>query len=627
MAYQHPFPTSTITSRFGATAGRPNAHRGVDYAPGGPPAPSIVNGTVVTSTYQSGLGNVVVVKNDIDGYYIGYSHLASRSVSVGQRVGVGTAVGIVGNTGTLSNGRHLHFTVSPSSSQPWTGAVIDPVAYIGSGSSTAGGGASTSGLSTDTQKKYQQYLSNLKRYDGLIDGAWGPKSWAAIQQHLKDSGLYPGVVDGVPGINTMKGLQGVAKLGGYGGPIDGVWGPNSDAGLNKWLTTQLTAKPTPAPGEFGDPIPAATQKSFQTLLTRQKLYSGLIDGKWGEMSWKAIQTYMSKVGVYTGPADGVPGTNTYKGLQGLAAKGGYKGPIDGIMGPKSNEGLATYLNAELAKGTGGIPVEPPPATAPGIPTLPSSQIFGIDIGSSQAGIDLSKFASNGGKFVIAKMGGGNASDSPYTSPHYATQVAAARVAKLKVGHYWMNGDKNGLTPEKAAQYFAKNALIVEGDIVALDIESIDGVTAYTPEQAMAWVKELQKTFPGIKVFFYMSSSVVRAGDWKAAAAAGHPLWVAAYNSNDGTTKGGEPNIDDWTTWAIWQYASQVARVPGWGGNIDMNIARSDIFTKYAWKKPVTPTPEPEPEPITDWKAEFKKLYEAQGNVQASFADEYAKAKK
>lgn len=599
MAYQHPFPTSTITAYFGETAGRVTPHRGVDYAPGGPPAPSIVVGTVVTSTYQSALGNVVVIKNDDDGYYIGYSHLAERWVSVGQRVGKGTNLGVVGNTGTASAGRHLHFTVSPLSASPWTGEVIDPIKYINSGSAPASGGGSTEGISTDTQKKYQQYLTNIKLYDGLIDGAFGPKSWAAVQVHLSNLGFYSGPADGIPGVNTITGMQKLAAKGGYTGPQDGVWGINSDAGLNKWLTSQLPAPTAPA-GEFGDPIPAATQKAFQTLLTRLKLYSGLIDGAWGELSWKSIQQYMTNVKVYDGVIDGIPGQLSYEGLQKLAAKGGYTGPIDGVFGPNSNEGLATYLNAELAKTDGGIPQTPPPATAPGIPTLPPTQWFGIDIGSSQAGIDLLTFASKGGKFVIIKQGGGNASDSPYTAPQYAAQLAAARMSGLKVGHYWMNGDKNGLTPAAAADYFATHAQIKEGDIVALDIESIDGITAYTPAQAMEWVKRLQTHFPGIKVFFYMSSSVVRSGDWKEAVAAGHPLWAAAYNSNDGTMNGGGPTIDDWADWDIWQYSSMVVRVPGFNGDIDVNVAKADIFEKYGYKKQETPAPvEPD----------YKKFYE------------------
>ena len=48
------------------------------------------------------------MKNDDDGFFIGVSHLLSINVSVGQRVGIGSTLGQIGNTGTCSGGRHAH---------------------------------------------------------------------------------------------------------------------------------------------------------------------------------------------------------------------------------------------------------------------------------------------------------------------------------------------------------------------------------------------------------------------------------------------------------------------------------------------------------------------------------------
>lgn len=589
MAYSHPFPTSTITSRFGETAGRTNPHRGVDYAPGGPPAPSIVTGRVVRSEWHSGLGNIVVIRNDVDGYYIGYAHLLERWVSVGTRVVPGQMIGVVGATGTLQNGRHLHFTVSNSSDHPAVGGVIDPIAYIGSGSSTAGGGT-TDGLSADTQKKYQQFLTNKGLYDGLVDGAFGQKSWAGVQQHLKNEGVYGGPVDGDPGINTIKGMQTIAQRGGYGGPIDGEWGPNSDAGLNAWLSSQLAPAPAPG-GDFGLPVPSGTQKKFQQLLTNKGLYTGLVDGAWGELSWIAIQKYMNAEGVYGGPADGDPGQFSYEGLQKLAQRAGYTGPIDGVLGERSLEGLDNYLSQQLSGG-GVVTPPPPPPAEPVIPTLPNGQLFGIDIATSQAGIDLAKFKAQGGRFAIIKMGGGNTSDSPYTAPQYLTQVQGARTAGLRLGHYWFNGQKISVAAQ--AKYFADNIKLLQGDLIALDIEAetATGTRAFTPAEAMEFITEFQKKWPGAKFLLYMSASVVRAVEWDALVAAGHLLWVAAYNNNDGTI-GSAPTIDDWPDWLIWQYSS-VVKVPGGVGNTDANIAKADLFEKAGYKV-VVPEPDPEPD--------------------------------
>jgi hypothetical protein len=627
MAYQHPFPESTVTSEWGETANRPNPHRGRDYAPGGPPAPSIVNGVVVRSQYQTGLGNVVVIRNDVDGYNIGYCHLLERWKAVGERVGVGTNIGVVGNTGTLSGGRHLHFTVqAPAYTDPSSGPTIDPRIYIGSGSSVVGGGGSTAGLTTDTQKKYQQYCTNRGWYTGLIDGAFGTKSWAAVQTHLKAEGVYSGPADGVPGANTIKGMQTIAKRGGYTGPVDGVWGPKSDAGLNAWLTTQI--KPvTPSGGtggQFGDPIPTATQRAFQELLTKLKLYSGNIDGVWGPMSWKAIQAYMKTQGVYTGPIDGIPGTLTYKGLQELAKRGGYDGPIDGIFGPKSNEGLSTYIAAELAK-LGGVIMPPNPSQAPGIPVLEPGFMFGIDIARYQKGINLPAFYAGGGKFSLFKCGGANGS-TVYTDAEYANFVSIAKdIENSQIGHYWFNGRAGGITPTDAAGEFLNRMILRPRDLIILDIEAetATNLVAYSPDEALEFAESIQAELGEVNfLVHYMSSSVERSADWSANKAAGHPLWAAAYNSNDGTMSGGGPNLvdthADWTEWQIWQYASQVGRVPGWGGDIDMNVAKSNVFDVFGYKAATT-----EPEPV-DWQALFNELY-SEVDATASKYSQYATA--
>ena len=632
MVYQHPFPESTVTSEWGETAGRPNPHRGRDYAPGGPPAPSIVNGVVARSEYHTGLGNIVVIKNDIDGHHIGYSHLAERWVSAGARVGVGTNIGVVGNTGTLSGGRHLHFTVqNASNNHPASGPTIDPRIYIGSGSSVASGGGSTAGLSKDTQQKFQQFLTNIGLYTGLVDGAFGPKSWAAVQAYLLSQGahFYSGPADGVPGINTIKGMQRLAAIGGYTGPVDGVWGPKSDAGLNAFLTKALAPTPPPATGgtggDYGDPIPTETQRAFQELLTRLNMYSGLLDGLWGPASWTAIQQYMKNKGVYGGVVDGVPGQKTYEGLQSLAKMAGYTGPIDGIFGPKSNEGLSNYLAAQLA-GNGGIPTTPPPSSAPGIPVLEAGFMFGIDIARYQEGIDLKAAYAGGVKFSGFKVGGANGS-SVYTDRAYLAFVATAReIENSKVMHYWFNGRAGGISPTDAAGEMLARMSLKPGDIIVLDIEAetATNTEAYSPDEAMEFGLGIQKEL-GDTTFLmhYMSSSVERSGDWTANVAAGHPLWAAAYNSNDGTLQGGGPNLvdahADWTDWAIWQYASQVARIPGWGGNIDMNVAKSDIFEKYGYKAATT-----EPEPEVNWQALFNELY-SEVDATASKYSQYATA--
>lgn len=60
---------------------------------------------------------------------------------------------------------------------------------------------------TAALRKYiQQGLANELLYNGLIDGAWGPKTIKAIQGYSKLRDAYNGPVDGAVGGNTVIGI-------------------------------------------------------------------------------------------------------------------------------------------------------------------------------------------------------------------------------------------------------------------------------------------------------------------------------------------------------------------------------------------------------------------------------------
>lgn len=130
--YQYPFGLDTIALDFGVVdADHPNGHRGVDFAPaGGGTLTAVSDGVVVRNEYQSALGWVVTVRA-ADGCYWSFCHMAAQSpIPVGSAVTRGTVMGAVGNTGTATLGRHLHFTMSGMSSDPSAGPVFDPITYI-----------------------------------------------------------------------------------------------------------------------------------------------------------------------------------------------------------------------------------------------------------------------------------------------------------------------------------------------------------------------------------------------------------------------------------------------------------------------------------------------------------------
>lgn len=85
-------------------------HLGTDYAaPTGTPVQAVASGTVVSSAYSGGSGNMVRIRH-ANGYETYYMHLSRRLVRAGQKVQQGQRIGLVGATG-LATGPHLDFRV------------------------------------------------------------------------------------------------------------------------------------------------------------------------------------------------------------------------------------------------------------------------------------------------------------------------------------------------------------------------------------------------------------------------------------------------------------------------------------------------------------------------------------
>ena len=116
-----------ITSPFGPrvhpVTGARTVHDGTDFgAPCGTPVHAAGDGVVVSRGSSGAYGNRVVVRH-AGGLETSYNHLASQSVSVGQRVTTSSIVGRVGSTG-LSTGCHLHFMARRG------GTLVDPVSLL-----------------------------------------------------------------------------------------------------------------------------------------------------------------------------------------------------------------------------------------------------------------------------------------------------------------------------------------------------------------------------------------------------------------------------------------------------------------------------------------------------------------
>lgn len=123
MAQQYispPLMGARVTDRF-----RPDKkHYGIDLsAPRNTPVQSVLSGTVISSEETMDTGNVIAVqhKHNLISFYKHNSVLLKK---VGSFVSAGEAIAIIGNTGEMSDGPHLHFEL-------WqNGKPVDPSDYI-----------------------------------------------------------------------------------------------------------------------------------------------------------------------------------------------------------------------------------------------------------------------------------------------------------------------------------------------------------------------------------------------------------------------------------------------------------------------------------------------------------------
>jgi murein DD-endopeptidase MepM/ murein hydrolase activator NlpD len=98
----------SISSTFAYRWGR--LHGGCDMpAPRGTPIVAVMDGRVISSGYDSGLGNNVYIEHR-DNFYTRYAHLDRMLIKSGDIIRKGQIIGFVGNTGN-STGNHLHFEI------------------------------------------------------------------------------------------------------------------------------------------------------------------------------------------------------------------------------------------------------------------------------------------------------------------------------------------------------------------------------------------------------------------------------------------------------------------------------------------------------------------------------------
>jgi murein DD-endopeptidase MepM/ murein hydrolase activator NlpD len=118
------FFTPPLTGEISAGFMREKKHFGVDIlAPNNTPIKAVMDGWVIASDWTLETGHTIGIQHN-NNLISFYKHNSVLLKEIGSYVKAGEAVAIIGNSGTLSDGPHLHFEL-------WhRGVPIDPVQYL-----------------------------------------------------------------------------------------------------------------------------------------------------------------------------------------------------------------------------------------------------------------------------------------------------------------------------------------------------------------------------------------------------------------------------------------------------------------------------------------------------------------
>jgi len=281
-----PFPGKYDASDpFGSLGyGRTNGHTGSDWiVGGGSPIPAIGDGEVVAVGWHAGNGNYLAVRLE-DGHVYAYLHMdRTAPVKVGQRVARGQIIGYVGNTGTNSQGAHLHVTISDSvQAYVGLGNKVNPYEFI----QARVGGGSGGGNAYFTRDQYK-----------AVQGGY-----AAIGYDLGPSGQ-----DGIEGPRMHQIVSDFQSK--HGLKVDGVHGPRTEEALvAAQPAAQSNARPVLARGSKG-----AWVEKLQEFGNRvYPAYCQLtVDGDFGGNTEAFVKEFQRRSGLRD---DGVVGAQTWAKL-------------------------------------------------------------------------------------------------------------------------------------------------------------------------------------------------------------------------------------------------------------------------------------------------------------------------
>ena len=115
---------SPITGYISAAFDPQNEHFGIDVvSKKDEPVKCIADGTVIFATWTQEAGNVIAIQHQANLISV-YKHNSTLAKKMGSFVSAGEIIAIIGNTGELTSGPHLHFELW------YNGNAVNPEEFI-----------------------------------------------------------------------------------------------------------------------------------------------------------------------------------------------------------------------------------------------------------------------------------------------------------------------------------------------------------------------------------------------------------------------------------------------------------------------------------------------------------------
>lgn len=217
------------------------------------------------------------------------------------------------------------------------------------------------------------------------------------------------------------------------------------------------------------------------------------------------------------------------------------------------------------------------------------RLAGVDVSSYQhwTSLDWAKVKAAGQDFAFVKA----TEDTGYANPYFAADWAGLGAVGMARGAYHF-ARPNRVAGSAAAQagYFVQVAGLAHDPGALAPMFDMEDAGGLTPTELVAWSKAWLGTvqaLTGRRPIIYTYAYFWRTAMGDSQAFTAYPLFLADYHDLTGTTAPRPGMPGGWATWTFWQY-SDVGKVPGISGSVDMDRYNGSSVWSATWGRSVAP---------------------------------------